>query len=72
MNLEDARYYVYLKKDGSISYDSRFLREFTGNLDFLHSCVEDNIVDSDYEDDDEIIDWENVFKDYEKQENNNA
>lgn len=64
---EDIGLYVYLNKDGSVVYDSRFKKQFSGDLDLLHSCIEDNIYWND-EFDCEEIDWDAVIEEYEEYE----
>jgi hypothetical protein len=58
---------IHINNAGSIVYDSRVPLEWGNSEQFerLMSCIEDNIVCDDGGS--EIIDWENVERDYSAQ-----
>lgn len=61
---DDLDYYIYLR-DGTIVYESRFEKNFCGDLKFLLDCIEDNIYLN--ENEDERINFNQAKKDYQKE-----
>jgi len=62
--LEDAVNFICLNQQGQIVVESIFQKHFSGNMKLLLSCIEDNILLNDYNE--EYIDWSMVIDDYEE------